>query len=244
MKVLSSLDPLTSAYDGKVTMTAQTTRASHPDNGIVTDQASPHPDLLPVVRHHIKHPWRKPCPEHTRHAFLVLQKALIGQPRPLVLDSFCGSGMSTALLARRYPDSFVVGIDQSAHRLAKHQSADLDNYLLLRAEAESFWRCLVEANVQLQAHWMLYPNPWPKAAQLKRRVHGHGAFPLLSKLGGSLEMRTYWDVFATEFAQAAAHIGFSGGCEAFAPSSPLSLFEKKYGERGQKLWRFHGEFCR
>jgi tRNA G46 methylase TrmB len=225
-------------------MSAQTTREKKPGNGIVTDQLSPHPDLLAVVRHHCRHPWRKPCPEHTRKAFHVLQKTLSDKPRPLVLDSFCGTGMSTAMLARHYPDSWVVGIDQSAHRLNKHQGEKQDNYLLLRAEAESFWTCLVEAKIKLQAHWMLYPNPWPKAAQLKRRVHGHGAFPLLSRLGGSLEMRTNWYVFAAEFAQAAAEIGLSGTCEPFTPASPLSLFEQKYQQRGHELWRFHGKFCR
>ena len=225
-------------------MTAQTPPRKTPDNGIVTDQGGVHADLLAVVRNHRKHPWRKPCPAHTREAFRLLQKTLATQPRPLVLDSFCGTGMSTALLARRYPDSWVVGIDQSAHRLTKHQSVNRDNYLLLRAEAESFWSCLAEAKLKLQAHWMLYPNPWPKAAQLRRRVHGHGAFPLLSKLGGSLEMRTNWDVFAAEFTQAATEIGLHGKCEPFIATTPLSLFEKKYQERGHQLWRFQGEFCR
>jgi tRNA G46 methylase TrmB len=83
-------------------------------------------------------------------------------PRPLILDSYCGTGMSTAVLAAQYPEALVVGIDQSASRLAKHQVVDHQNYLLLQAEAESFWRCLVEAEMPLAAHWMLYPNPWPK----------------------------------------------------------------------------------
>ena len=225
-------------------MTTQTTREKNPRDGIFSDQKAPHPDLLSVVRHHRAHLWRKPCPEHPLAAFRLLQNTLSRQPRALVLDSFCGTGMSTAMLARCYPDSWVVGIDQSAHRLAKHQSAPSDNYLLLRAEAESFWGCLTEANIQLHAHWMLYPNPWPKASQLKRRVHDHGAFPLLARLGGSLELRTNWDIFAAEFAQAAGEIGLSGSCESFIPEQPLSLFEKKYQARGHTLWRFHGEFCR
>jgi tRNA (guanine-N7-)-methyltransferase len=225
-------------------MTTQTTREKNPPNGIFSDQQNPHPDLLSVVRHHRAHPWRKPCPGHTLAAFDVLQNTLQEEPRSLVLDSFCGTGMSTALLAHHYPDSWVVGIDQSAHRLAKHQKAPCNNYLLLRAEAESFWGCLAEANIQLRAHWMLYPNPWPKASQLKRRVHGHGSFPLLAKLGGALELRTNWHIFAAEFAQAAGEIGLWGACEAFTPKPALSLFEKKYQARGHTLWRFRGEFSR
>jgi hypothetical protein len=94
--------------------------------------------------------------------------------------------MSTALIAEAHPDALVVGIDQSAHRLAKHQATGAQNYLLLHAEAEPLWLCLVEAGVTLHSHWLLYPNPWPKASQLKKRVHGHGAFPVLSRLGGGL----------------------------------------------------------
>ena len=164
------------------------------------------------------------------------------QPRPLILDSFCGTGMSTALLAEKHPDKWVVGIDQSAHRLAKHPHSVAENCLLLRAEAEPFWQCLTEAGIPLYAHWLLYPNPWPKASQFKRRVHGHGAFPVLARLGGSLELRTNWAIYAQEFAEAAALIGCGGRVDAFAPEAPMTLFEKKYQQRGHTLWRFAGQF--
>ena len=36
-----------------------------------------------------------------------------------------------------------------------------------------------------EQHYLLYPNPWPKAKHLQRRVHGHGSFPLLLQLGAS-----------------------------------------------------------
>ncbi|MGB1138124.1 MAG: methyltransferase, partial [Luminiphilus sp.] len=88
----------------------------------------------------------------------------------------------------------------------------------------------------------LYPNPWPKASQFKRRVHGHGAFPVLARLGGSLEMRTNWAIYAQEFAEAAALIGCGGRVDAFAPEAPMTLFEKKYQQRGHTLWRFAGQF--
>lgn len=152
--------------------------------------------------------------------------------------------MSTAVLAAQHPEALVVGIDQSAGRLAKHQVLGHQNYFLLQAEAEAFWRCLVEAEIPLAAHWMLYPNPWPKASQLRRRVHGHGAFPLLAALGGQLEMRSNWQVYAAEFTQAAELIGLSGTLDTFTPDPPQTLFERKYHERGQTLWRFQGSFSR
>ena len=228
-------------YDGKVTDAPQTDQPLHTASVLKTDQMAPHPDLAEIVQHHQGHPWRKPCPAHTREAFEQLQERLRRDNRLLILDSFCGTGMSTALIARANPDALVVGIDQSAHRLAKHQPSEAKNYLLLRAEAEPFWLCLVEADITLHSHWLLYPNPWPKASQLKRRVHGHGAFPVLSRLGGKLELRTNWDIFAQEFAQAAALIGIKGHTASLTPDAPMTLFERKYADRGQTLWRFRGK---
>jgi tRNA G46 methylase TrmB len=239
-----SVKNVTARYDGKVNSTAQTQLSDTTPAVIQTQQASPHSDLERIVRHHLAHPWQKPCPSHTRQAFEQLQSRYRNDPRPLILDSYCGTGMSTAVLAAQHPEALVVGIDQSASRLAKHQVLGHHNYLLLQAEAESFWRCLVEAEIPLAAHWMLYPNPWPKASQLRRRVHGHGAFPLLAKLGGQLEMRSNWQVYATEFAQAADLIGLSGTLDTFTRDPPHTLFERKYHERGQTLWRFQGTFSR
>ena len=228
-------------YDGKVTLSPQTNQPDLTAPVLTTDQLGPHPDLKEIVQHHQRHPWRKPCPAHTRAAFEQLLDHTQSQQKPLILDSFCGTGMSTALIAAAHPDALVVGIDQSAHRLAKHQAIGAQNYLLLRAEAEPFWSCLIDAGLTLHSHWLLYPNPWPKASQIKRRVHGHGAFPMLSRLGGALEMRTNWGIFATEFSQAAALIGINGQTESFIPDSPMTLFERKYGDRGHTLQRFRGK---
>ena len=207
-----------------------------------TDQVAPHADLTDIVRRHQQNPWRKPCPAHTREAFEQFLQTHRRDPRPIVLDSFCGTGMSTAILAAQFPEAWVVGIDQSAHRLAKHQPTERRNYHLLRAEAEPFWYCLAEAGIRLHSHWLLYPNPWPKASQFKKRLHGHGAFPMLAQLGGALEMRTNWHLFAEEFALASDLIGLQGSIDMVSPAAPMTLFERKYQERGQTLWRFSGEF--
>ena len=207
-----------------------------------TDQVAPHADLTDIVRHHQQRPWQKPCPAHTREAFEQLLQIYREDSRPIVLDSFCGTGMSTAVLAAQFPGAWVVGIDQSAHRLAKHQPTKQRNYHLLRAEAEPFWYCLAEAGIRLHSHWLLYPNPWPKLSQFKKRLHGHGAFPILAQLGGALEMRTNWHLFAEEFALAADLIGLKGSIDTVRPATPMTLFERKYHQRGQTLWRFSGEF--
>ena len=103
-------------YDGKVTNAPQTNQPAQAATVLSTDQLGPHPDLAEIVLRHQDNPWRKPCPAHTRDAFEQLQKQLKRDTRPLILDSFCGTGMSTALIAVAHPDALVVGIDQSAHR--------------------------------------------------------------------------------------------------------------------------------
>lgn len=147
--------------------------------------------------------------------------------------------MSTALLAQHNPDACVIGLDKSSHRLSKHMTEG-SNYLLVRAECESFWQCLVKDNITIEQHWLLYPNPWPKAGQLKRRIHGHPSFPLLKALGGQLELRTNWRIYAEEFYQACNQLGINGQLEPFVPETSMTLFETKYHDRGHQLWRFRG----
>jgi tRNA G46 methylase TrmB len=149
--------------------------------------------------------------------------------------------MSTKRLAEQHQNAAVIGLDKSAHRLTKHADTS-DKYLLLRAECEPFWQLLVTANIKVAHHYLLYPNPWPKSSQLKRRVHGHPAFPLLARLGGSVEMRSNWQIFAEEFALASKLIGFTGKLDRLEISEPWTLFEKKYSERAQDLWCFRGIF--
>ena len=53
-------------------------------------------------------------------------------------------------------------------------------------------------------------------------------------------MRTNWQLFALEFDIAAATLGFIGGIDRLAVDDPLTLFERKYSQSGQALWRYRG----
>ncbi len=197
-----------------------------------------HPKLGPVVGRHLAERWRKPIAAHNREAFASLAEAQAADPRPLVLDSFCGTGLSTQLLAQRHPGHRVVGIDQSDHRLQRHQDGDPGNYLLLRAQCEDIWQLLQGSGWQVDFHYLLYPNPWPKSAHLKRRIHGHPAFPLLISLGGQIELRSNWVVYAEEFGVAMGIAGRAGLVQRLAEPEGLTLFEQKYHRSGHQLWRF------
>jgi tRNA G46 methylase TrmB len=213
-------------------------RAMHAESRPVSSsQQGCHRQLETVVRKHLAQPSRRPPAPHTKQAFDKLRDAVNSAGPPLIFDSFCGTGMSTALLARRYADSLVIGIDKSAHRLAKHGRAESGNYLLVQAECGDFWRLALDAGWTLSRHFLLYPNPWPKPGQLQRRIHGSADFADLLALGGSIELRSNWQVYVEEFAKSLELAGQNAAAEPFAAEHALSLFERKYQSSGHELWR-------
>lgn len=211
-----------------------------------SNQPGPHARLAELVAKHAARPFQKPPADYSRHAFAQLLAAWDGR-RPLILDAGCGTGESSLALARLYPDSLVVGVDQSQTRLATglRKASDAPsgpdgpaNALLLRADVVDFWLLLVEHKVRLARHYLLYPNPWPKAAQVMRRWPAHPAFPLLPQLGGVLECRSNWRVYVEEFSLACGVLGHAAPpCEAFVAEEPLTPFERKYRDSGHALYR-------
>jgi len=212
---------------------------------VTSQQAGVHRKLKDVVLRHLNSDYQKPIQRHNQHAFeQFLQRLEQSEYSSLILDSCCGTAMSSKTLASANPDALVVGVDQSAHRLSKANaveqagSTEPDNYLLLRANCEDFWRLCVEHQIQFEQHFILYPNPWPKPLQLKRRWHAHPVFPWLKPLAKTTEVRSNWMVYLQEFNLAWELLtGRSGRVEPFAPESFLTLFEKKYASSQQKLYR-------
>ena len=211
--------------------------SEHRSRPVHSTQQGPHPRLESLVRRHLQHPFARPFAEHTRRAYEQLLPALDRQ-RPLILDSFCGVGQSTAWLARQYPDCQVIGVDKSAARLGRHQrAAEAGTYWLVRADTDDFWRLLQADGWQLKRHCIFYPNPWPKPGHLQRRIHGSPLWPTLLALGGELEVRSNWPVYIEECAQALALSGYHPQSAAFTAAEPITPFEAKYQASGQSLWR-------
>jgi tRNA G46 methylase TrmB len=128
-----------------------------------------------------------------------------------------------------------LGVDKSAHRLARHQSGESANYAVLRADVNDFWRLAVAAGWRPIRHYLLYPNPYPKASQIRKRWYGSPAFLALLGLGGLLTVRTNWSIYAQEFALALQVVGFAATESQIAGVPPISAFEAKYQERGHRL---------
>ena len=205
---------------------------------IETPQSGPHPRLLDVVERHRRHAWQRPYAAHSLAAFERLQQWLQAHPgRQLILDSGCGTGASTVLLAESHPVHAVLGIDQSAARLGR-ATAELANALRLRAPLEDLWRLMLAQGFRPLRHCLWYPNPWPKPEHLQRRWHGHPVFQQLLALGGALELRSNWRLYVDEFALALQACGHQGIITAIdASDEPVSPFERKYRDSGHGLWR-------
>jgi len=212
-----------------------------PSRPVRSSQETVHPRLGALVDAHLATEWRQPLHPPSVEAFRALEKLLAGRPEKIVLDSGCGNGESTRLIAKAMPRCLVVGVDKSASRLAgtgagsfPHQDG---NAIWLRAELTTFWRLALDAGWRLERHYLLYPNPWPKPGHLQRRWHAHPVLPALLQLGGRLEMRCNWEIYALEFAAAVNRVLGTDVVPVPPADRPLlSPFERKYRLSGQRLY--------
>ncbi|MFL0804066.1 MAG: methyltransferase domain-containing protein [Agarilytica sp.] len=205
---------------------------------VVSNQPGVHERLVEYVKKHMACDYRKPCREHNREAFATFERELASRsPATLILDSCCGTGMSTRILAQRNPEAFVVGVDQSEHRLNKYSESEPENCLFLRANCEDVWRLFVQNNIVFDEHFILYPNPWPKSVQFKRRWQGHPVFPVLPELSKTITLRSNWQTYLDEFALAWQVLtGVEGSAEPIVVDDAMTLFEKKYAGSEQPLF--------
>ena len=219
-----------------------------------SNQEGPFKDLEKLVRKYACTPYLRPIADHTRLAFADAEQFIAdfyskgnaqSAPLPVILDSGCGTGESTFHLAQQFPDYPVIGIDKSAVRLDKAGNANTlpRNAFYVRAELIDFWRLALEKvtagqwTIPYQA--LYYPNPWPKQSEAGRRFHLHPIFPTLLRLAHTTELRTNWEIYAQEFAQAARLLLPKADItiQLIKDSEPITAFERKYKNARQQLWR-------
>ncbi len=210
---------------------------------VSSNQRGPHKRIPELVRRHMAHPWQKPYSEHTLAAFAQVSDWLAGFTGEIILDACCGVGESTAVLAGRYPDARVIGVDKSALRTEKHQQQG-NNYLVVRADLNDFWRLARDNNWQLSRHFLLYPNPYPKSTQVQKRWHASPAFADIIALGGQLHVRSNWDIYVQEFALALTTAGIKAQCLPYEGEEAMTPFERKYWASGQQSWYLEADLSR
>lgn len=201
-------------------------------------QQDVHPNLSATIGRYRQAAYQRPLPDHQRDVLLHLADWVAGYRYRVVLDHGCGTGMSTRLLALQYPHCAVIGIDKSQLRLSRDQSMLPDNARLVRADVVHFLRLAHSCSWQVIAQYFLYPNPWPKPRHLKRRWHAHPIFPTVLALGGAIQLRTNWEIYAQEFSLAVRLLG-GGHAEVsrISPTSGISRFEQKYRLSGHALFQ-------
>ncbi len=205
---------------------------------VSSNQTQAYEKLAEVVQRHQQTVFKKPIADFNRQAFEKAQALLAAHGGPLILDSCCGVGQSTRLLAKQFPKHLVLGIDRSADRLERKLGELPENACLIRADLVDFWRLAVAANWQPEYHFLLYPNPSPKKKDFKLRWHGHPVFKYLVALGGQLECRTNWQLYVVEMQQALKLMGVTADLQPLVVlDEPLTPFERKYAHSGHNLWQ-------
>jgi tRNA G46 methylase TrmB len=219
---------------------------------IISNQDGIHEKLDEVVKKHLAHDFKKPYQAHTQQAFEeingVVQSFLNANPEgEVILDACCGVGQSTRLLAQKNPRAIVIGVDKSDHRINRNVEGfdvnngfNADNFYLVRADLNDFYRLVKAAKWPVSKHFILYPNPWPKSKHLQRRWHGSAVFPQMTRIGNELILRSNWRIYLDEFQQAASHVDLTGDISEVAivdAGLALTPFEAKFQASGQVCWQ-------
>jgi tRNA G46 methylase TrmB len=213
---------------------------------VISNQTGVHKDLESTLKKHLANTYRKPYRPFTGEIFHQLDEIQKTINKPIILDSGCGTGESSQQLAKQNLDTLVIGIDKSEKRLDKltsHNSVyQKENLILARADVVDIWRMIKESNWNIKKHYLLYPNPWPKKDQLKRRWQGHPIFPEMISLCGQIELRTNWKIYAEEFKFALELVTNKAVLmDTIDVNHFISPFEKKYHESGHTLYRITSE---
>ncbi|MCY7295620.1 tRNA (guanine(46)-N(7))-methyltransferase TrmB [Alteromonas sp. a30] len=210
---------------------------------VTSNQTGPHEKLAELVEKYLSRPFQKPISEHTRMAFNNVKQWLgddfFESEQPLILDSCCGVGESTQRIAALYPEARVIGLDKSLVRTSKQDKVLTlpSNAIILRADVIDFWRLAVEEGWKLAAHFLLFPNPYPKSSQVQRRWHASPSFSDILKLGGELEVRSNWSTYIDEFSIALSIAGAKPQTQLINVRDPFTAFERKYHLSGQSIWQ-------
>lgn len=205
---------------------------------IISNQDDINENLIDIVGKHLNTEFKKPISAHTQQAFDEVNTLVQAFKGPIILDSCCGVGQSSRIIAKQNPDALVIGVDKSDNRISRNVEDlwQVENYHLVRADLNDFYRLVVAAKWPVDKHFILYPNPWPKTKHVKRRWHGSPVFPYMIQVGKTIELRSNWRMYLQEFQVAMAIVKIDSQLSELAEGEPLTPFEAKYQASGQQCW--------
>ena len=95
--------------------------------------------------------------------------------KPLILDSAAALVIAPSIwllgfLMRRLLASII------CPPLRRYRDSNSHTCMVVKADVNDFWRLAMESGWRPIRHYLLYPNPYPKASQLRKRWYGSPAF--------------------------------------------------------------------
>ena len=147
------------------------------DNLILLERAPRlrlNPDINPYVQRVHDHPLHL-LPAPTPAALHGLRGEAGRVPQRLLVDLGCGSGQFLLGVAAAHPDADCVGFELRYKRLVKaarkFEQAGTRNAWVVREEAGRFADYFDPASID--AVFINFPDPWPKASEWKKRLLNH-----------------------------------------------------------------------
>lgn len=173
-------------------------------------------------------------------------EAAFGRSAPLVLEIGSGMGESTAAMAANRPEINLLavevykpGVAQTFHHLAK---AGVDTVRVMRGDAVEILTALIPEN-SLTEVWLFFPDPWPKARHLKRRLVNPEFVELVSSRlvdGGIFRLGTDWEHYADQMLEVcSASPTLQNAHDGWAPRPefrPRTRFERRGINAGREIF--------
>ena len=166
----------------------------------------------------------------------------------VILEIGSGMGEATAAIAQANPQTGYVAVEMHAPGLAALliliNQLELKNVKLIREDATYLLANFISDN-SLDGIHLLFPDPWPKNRQHKRRiVQGEFVELIANKLkpGGFIHIATDWQPYADWIkARFATSTRFKGGVVERPSWRVLSKFEGQGLKKGHTVTDFRYE---
>jgi tRNA (guanine-N7-)-methyltransferase len=166
----------------------------------------------------------------------------------VILEIGSGMGEATAVIAQANPQTGYVAVEMHAPGLAALliliNQLELSNVKLIREDATYLLANFIPDN-SLDGIHLLFPDPWPKNRQHKRRiVQGEFVELIANKLkpGGFIHIATDWQPYADWIkARFASSPRFKGGIVERPSWRVLSKFEGQGLKKGHTVTDFRYE---
>ena len=168
--------------------------------------------------------------------------AVFGRTAPLVLEIGSGMGEATAAMAAADPRRDVLAVEVHTpgvgNLLRLVEAAGLENVRVAEGDALVVLRDMLTP-ASLDEVRVLFPDPWPKARHVKRRLVQPAFAGLVAerlRVGGRLHVATDWPDYAEQVLDVLATTpGLEGGVVPRPAERPVTRFEQRALDAGRPV---------